>query len=202
MASGESKWITGAAAREDVQRLRAASSAILTGIGTVLADDPSLSVRSADCDTAGRTPLRVVVDSGLRTPAAARMLRLPGETLVICAREVDRAPLESAGATVLRCTGSDGRVDLPMLMDILGGKGCNDVLVEAGPSLCGSLLAAGMVDELVVYLAPHLMGDLGRGMFSLAGLDHMADRVQLEFLDTRRVGDDLRIRARVRQQGR
>jgi len=200
MASGESRWVTGEAAREDVQRLRAASSAVLTGIGTVLADDPSLTVRSAACDTAGRAPLRVVVDSDLRMPVTARMLGLPGETLVACADDTGRASLETAGAEVLRCQGSDRRVDLEGLLGALGKRGCNDVLVEAGPALSGSLVSAGLVDELVVYIAPHLMGDAGRGMFGLPGLDRMADRVQLEVLDTRRVGEDLRIRARIRQE--
>lgn len=200
MADGESRWISGAAAREDVQRLRAASSAIMTGIGTVLADDPSLTVRSAVCDTAGRAPLRVVVDSSLRMPAMARMLGLEGETLVAYAGGAPGTALEAAGAILVRCQGDDGRVDLDQLLRDLGERGCNDVLVEAGPALCGSLVASGLVDELVIYLAPHLMGDGARGMFSLPGLDRMDDRVQLQILDLRRVGDDFRIHARVRRE--
>jgi diaminohydroxyphosphoribosylaminopyrimidine deaminase/5-amino-6-(5-phosphoribosylamino)uracil reductase len=200
MASGESRWITGPPAREEVQRMRAASSAILTGIGTVLADDPSLTVRSEHCDTAGRSPLRVVVDSTLRMPVAAGMLHLPGDTLVVCGRGADGSALESAGATILHCPGTDGRVDLESLLDALGERECNDLLVEAGPTLCGALVAGNLVDEMVVFLAAHLMGDQGKGMFCLPGLERMADRVQLQVLDTRQVGEDLRIRARVHKE--
>jgi diaminohydroxyphosphoribosylaminopyrimidine deaminase/5-amino-6-(5-phosphoribosylamino)uracil reductase len=200
MASGESRWITGAAAREDVQRLRASCSAILTGIGTLLADDPSLTVRSGSIDTAGRQPLRVVADSRLRTPATARMLTLPGHTLLVCAPGADGSRLSAAGAELLECGAPNGRVDLSKLMGALGQRECNDLLVEAGPVLCGALLSRRLVDELVVYLAPHLMGDSARGMFSLFGLEKMADRVQLQILDTRQVGDDLRIRAGVRYE--
>ena len=199
MASGESRWVTGEAAREDVQRWRAASSAILTGIGTVLADDPSLNVRSPACDMRGRIPLRVVLDPGLRMPVSSRMLRLPGETLVVCCEGPDASPLETAGASIMRCSGNGKRADLEKMLRALGERGCNDVLVEAGPTLCGALVAAGLADDLLVYLAPHLMGDAARGMFGLPGLERMADRVQLQVLDTRKVGEDLRIHARFRQ---
>jgi diaminohydroxyphosphoribosylaminopyrimidine deaminase/5-amino-6-(5-phosphoribosylamino)uracil reductase len=197
MASGESKWISGERSRDDVQRLRASSSAILTGVGTVLGDDPSLNVRSPDCDTAGRQPLRVVVDSRLRTPAGARLLSLPGETLIAHADAADGGDLIAAGARVVSVPGDDGRVDLHALMRHLAERECNDVLVEAGPVLCGALVAAGLADELVIYLAPHLMGDSARGMFTLPGLDSMADRVQLAVLDAAPLGDDLRLRARI-----
>lgn len=200
MASGESRWITGPDARADVQRLRASCSAVLTGVGTVLADDPSLNVRSSDIDTAGRQPLRVVVDSNLRTPVTARLLSLPGETLVACGSGAAGSALQAAGVELLQCPGRDGRVDLRDLLRALADRECNDVLVEAGPTLTGGLISAGLVDELVVYLAPHLMGDGGRGMFSLIGTETLADRVQLEVLDARQVGEDLRVRARVRHR--
>ncbi len=201
MASGESKWISGPQSREDVQRLRASSSAILTGIGTVLADDPSLNVRSPDCDVAGRQPLRVIVDSHLRMPPDARMFGLPGKNLVACAGAGPAAesPLASSGAEFVSLPGPGGRVDLEALMHDLGERECNDLLVEAGPVLSGALVTAGLVDELVIYFAPHLMGDASRGMFSLPGLDSMADRVQLEVLDTMVLGEDLRLRARIRE---
>jgi diaminohydroxyphosphoribosylaminopyrimidine deaminase/5-amino-6-(5-phosphoribosylamino)uracil reductase len=196
MASGESRWITGPAARADVQRLRAASSAVLTGIGTVLADDPSLTVRAEGLDTLGRQPLRVVLDSGLRMSPAARMLALPGSTLVFAAgRRAAASGLEAAGATVEYLPAADDGLDLAAVLHRLGALECNDVLVEAGPTLAGSLMAAGLVDEIVLYLAPHLMGDTARGLFSLPGLEKMADRVQLRITDLRRVGDDLRLRA-------
>jgi diaminohydroxyphosphoribosylaminopyrimidine deaminase/5-amino-6-(5-phosphoribosylamino)uracil reductase len=196
MASGESRWITGPLARADVQRLRAASSAILTGVGTVLADDPSLTVRAPGLDTAGRQPLRVVLDSRLRTPPDARMLEQPGGTLLLAAgpNGAEEA-LAAAGADVEYLQTADGRLDLGAVLSRLAERECNDVLVEAGPTLAGSLVADGLVDELVLYLAPHLMGDGARGLFSLPGLESMAERVQLSITDLRRLGHDLRLRA-------
>ena len=199
MASGESKWISGPESREDVQRLRASSSAILTGIGTVLADDPSLNVRSPGCDTAGRQPVRVVVDSTLKTPPTARMLSLPGDTVIACADAAADPDLSQAGVTIIQLPGAGGRVDLEALLDHLGRQECNDLLVESGPALCGALVAAQLADELVLYVAPHLMGDTARGMFTLPGLDSMADRVQLRVLETKVLGEDLRIRATLRR---
>lgn len=204
MASGESKWISSEAARRDVAHLRARSSAILTGIGTLLADDPALNVRLAADELPGmgprepvRQPLRVVVDSRLRTPADARMLGLPGTTLIACVDEPPRdiARLEEAGAQVHPCAGAD-RVDLEDLLRYLARREVNEVLVEAGPTLSGALLQADLIDELVLYLAPHLMGDAGRGMFRLPGLERMPDRVALEIQDLRMVGPDLRILAK------
>lgn len=195
LATGESKWITGAAARADVQRLRARSSAILTGVGTVLADDPSLTVRDLDI---GRQPLRVVVDGNLSLRADARLLRLPGRTLVVTAADDgDYAEaLIAAGAEVMVLAGGVGRVDLPLLMQDLAAREVNELLVEAGATVCGALLAAGLIDELVVYLAPHLLGSSARGMFDLPALESMADRVALDIVDVRAVGKDWRITAR------
>ena len=197
MASGESRWITGAAARADVQRLRASSSAVLTGVGTVLADDPSLNVRAAELETAGRQPLRVVLDSRLRTPPTARLLGLAGRTLVLTtpAARSAAAELQAAGAVVEAVPPGPGGLDLLPVLRRLGELECNDVLVECGPILAGAFMAAGLVDELVLYLAPHLMGDAARGLFTLPGLEKMAERVQLRITEVRRVGDDLRLRA-------
>lgn len=194
VANGESKWITGEAARADVQRLRARSSAILTGIGTVLADDPSLNVRAFDV---GRQPLRVVLDSQLRTPPTAKMLTLPGSTLIVtAANDAARAEaLITAGAEVLRLA-RDGHVDLNALLGALAQREVNEVLVEAGSTLSGALLEAGLVDELVLYYAPVLLGDRGRGMFHLDGIVNMADRKPLEIKDVRAVGKDWRVIAR------
>lgn len=204
MASGESKWITSEAARRDVQFLRARSSAIVTGVGSLLADDPSLNVRLTPQELPGveqgesvRQPLRVVVDSWLRTPAEARMIALPGDTLIAC---VDQEPahavrLESAGARVYVCPVSGRRVDLESLFRRLAGQEINEVLIEAGATLSGAVLQAGLVDELIVYLAPHLMGEGARGLFNLPGLDRMRDRVDLKVTDVRMFGPDLRIRA-------
>lgn len=194
MASGESRWITGEAARRDVQHLRARSSAILTGVGTVLADDPRLNVRLAE---AGPQPLRVILDSGLRTPPQAQLLREPGRTLILgCAPEpTRRAALEAAGAEVLDLPALDGRLDLGAVLDLLGQRAVNELLVEAGPTLNGALMQAGQVDELVLYLAPVLMGDAARALFSLPGLERMADRLALTVRDVRPVGADLRVTA-------
>jgi diaminohydroxyphosphoribosylaminopyrimidine deaminase/5-amino-6-(5-phosphoribosylamino)uracil reductase len=204
MASGESRWITSEDARRDVQLLRARSSAIVTGIGTVLADDPSLSVRLLASELPGlvgdeavRQPVRVVVDSRLRLPPEARLLGLPGTTLIACvSHHPERgARIEAAGGRVRVFAGSAGRVELESLFRYLGREDINEVLVEAGPTLAGAVLRAGLIDELILYLAPHLMGDEGRGLFQLPGLAHMADRIPLEIRDLRRVGPDIRITA-------
>lgn len=196
LASGESKWITGEAARRDVQRLRARSAAILTGSGTVLADDPSLNVREFDI---GRQPLRVIVDSALRTPVGARLLGLPGETLIATASaDMARAEaLHRAGAEVIVLPASSGAVNLVSLMQTLAAREVNELLVEGGATLCGALLEAGLVDEVILYYAPHLMGAAERGMFATAPLGAMSDRVQLRVVDTRAVGEDWRVTARV-----
>ncbi len=195
MASGESKWITGAAARADVQRLRARSSAILTGSGTVLADDPALTVRMPG---ASRQPLRVVVDGRLRMPPDAQLLAGDGPVLVAAAADTPAAAqLRTRGADVVVLPSDAGRVDLPALLVELARREANEVLVEAGAGLNGALLAAGLVDELVLYMAPILMGDRARGLFHLPGLEKLADRVALEVQDVRAVGKDWRIVARI-----
>ncbi|HEB92530.1 MAG TPA: bifunctional diaminohydroxyphosphoribosylaminopyrimidine deaminase/5-amino-6-(5-phosphoribosylamino)uracil reductase RibD [Gammaproteobacteria bacterium] len=198
MASGESQWITGSAARADVHRLRARSSALLTGVGTVLADDPSLNVR-LDTDEPVQQPLRVVLDSQLRMPTDARMLSLPGRTLVCCVEGADVekvAMLTGVGAEV-HClpVEKNGHVSLPALLDFLVGESVNEVMVEAGAILNGALLQAGLVDEVIVYLAPLLVGDAARGLFHLPGLEKMAQRIELKIVDMRAVGDDWRITA-------
>ncbi|WP_363929307.1 bifunctional diaminohydroxyphosphoribosylaminopyrimidine deaminase/5-amino-6-(5-phosphoribosylamino)uracil reductase RibD [Thiocapsa sp.] len=205
MASGESYWITSEAARRDVQRLRAGSSAILTGIGTLLADDPSLNVRLGAEDLPGmcpgetiRQPLRVVLDSRWRTPRSARILTLPGTTLIVGAVDDPgrMAELKGAGAEVYRCPGDSAHVDLGALLNELGQREINEVLLETGPTLAGAAISEGLVDEILIYLAPHLMGDAGRGLFTLPGLDRMRDRIPLAITDVRAVGRDLRITAR------
>ncbi len=197
MASGESQWITGEEARNDVQRLRAASGAIMTGVGTVLADDPSLNVRLPNADAPSRQPLRVVLDSRLRMPPAARMLTLPGETLVCCVPGQDGAALVAAGAEVLECATDGDRVDASPVLAALAERGVNDVLVEAGPGIAGYLLEKDCVDELVIYQSPHIMGSNTRGMFRTPSWTALADRRTLDIVDVRRVGSDTKITARV-----
>ena len=193
LADGRSQWITAEPARLDGQRLRAQSCAVLTGVGTVLADDPLLNVRGL-ADEAGRQPLRVVLDSGLRTPPDARLLSVSGEVLVIGAGSTEgKAALEARGARVELLAGADGRVDLAGVMQRLAALQINEVLVEAGPVLNGALLAAGLVDELIVYQAAHVLGSTARGMFELAPLRDMGSRPSFELLEVRHVGADLRL---------
>jgi diaminohydroxyphosphoribosylaminopyrimidine deaminase/5-amino-6-(5-phosphoribosylamino)uracil reductase len=204
MASGESRWITGPEARQDVQRLRARSSAILTGINTVLADDPSLTVRDADLGEAvERQPLRIVADSGLRTPPAARTLGLPGKVLIVgtAAGAARRDPLIAAGAEVQLMEGADGRVDLAALMGTLAARGLNEVLVESGPELAGQMVQKHLVDEIILYVAPMFLGDRARGLLTLPDLLRLSDRVEVDILDIRRLGGDLRITAVPRPGG-
>jgi diaminohydroxyphosphoribosylaminopyrimidine deaminase/5-amino-6-(5-phosphoribosylamino)uracil reductase len=192
MASGESFWITGEPARADVQRWRARSCAIVTGIASVLKDDPALTVRGAEFGDEPRQPLRVVVDSRLRTPLEARLLRMPGHTAIAtCA--FNRPQI---GAEIWGMPSIAGAVDLHALARKLAERGCNEVLVEAGPTLAGSFLRAGLVDELIIYAAPKLLGSSARPLFDLP-LSFMAEAVQLEIDDVTRIGEDWRFLARV-----
>ncbi len=197
LRSGASRWITSEAARADVQRLRARSSAILTGIGTVLADDPLLTVRDPVLTGFGPGPLRVVLDSRLRMQASARMLREAGETLVIGngAAPDRRAALARAGARVIEVPGP-GRPDLTEVLRVLAGREVNEVLVESGPILTGALLSAGLVDELVLYMAPRLLGSAAIAMAELGDYARLDDAPSLEITDLRAVGRDWRITAR------
>ena len=202
MASGESKWITGPDARRDVQRLRARSSAIMTGIGTVLSDDPALNVRGEDIGEpeppgGWRQPLRVVVDPRLSTPVDARILDAPGETIIATtAADEDIAELLTrAGAQVIQFPGTADHVDLPAVLRHLAKLEVNEVLLETGAILSGAMVCAGLVDELVIYMAPVLMGDKARGLFSTPLLDRMEDSIRLEIRDLRAVGQDWRITA-------
>lgn len=196
MANGESQWITGQAARDDVQRLRAVSGAVMVGAGTVLADDPSLTVRGDEIDHDGMQPLRVVLDSQLKMPVTARMLSLPGRTAVFCSDDSAKSGLESAGASVHVVAGENGGLDLAAVMSKLADLEINDVLVEAGSTLAGSMLQSDLIDELVIYQAPHIMGSETRGMFTTPDLQSIDQRLQLNIVDIRKIGVDLKITAR------
>jgi len=195
LANGASRWITGERARADVQLFRARSSVVLTGAGTVLADDPELNVR---LDGASRQPLRVVLDSGLRVPATARMLAGAGTAAVFTASTdaLRRAALERLGVRVEILPAVNGRIDLPATLARLAALAANEVWVEAGPTLSGALLAAGLVDELLVYMAPCLLGPQARPLAHLPGLERLEDRLSLSFHSVERIGEDLRIIAR------
>lgn len=196
LANGASQWITGAAARADVQRWRARSCAILTGIGTVLADNPQLTVRELET---GRQPLRVVVDSHLRIPHSARLLQ-GGNTLIACLPgQTERVvQLRAMGVTVVEVPEALGRVCLASLLRELAAREINEVLVEAGAALNGALLNQGLADELLLYYAPTLLGADARGMFALPPLTEMQQRVDLDILSLDRVGAEVRVRARPR----
>ena len=199
MKSGESQWITGPEARDDVQRLRARAGAVMTGIGTVLADDPSLNVRSTNIDTRGLQPLRVVLDSRLRMSPDAGMLTVPGDTLVCCIGDHDSSRLEEAGAEVVAYRADGEVVDVAAVLEDLANRQVNDVLVEAGPGLSGHLLEKDLVDELVIYQAPHIMGGETRGMFDTPSWTALADRRGIDIRDVCPIGDDTRITARIRK---
>ena len=191
LAGGESQWITGPEARADGHRWRARSCAILTGIGTVLQDDPQLNVRAVETT---RQPIKVVVDRHGELPAKARMLA--GAPVVVFSAEPPRTSWPGDVESIV-LPGPDGRVDLHAMLAQLGQRGINELHVEAGAKLNGALLAAGLVDELLLYLAPSLIGDPARGMFELpAPLARLSERVALRIESVERVGDDWRILAR------
>lgn len=197
LANGDSRWITGAEAREDVQRWRAQACAILTGVGTVLADDPSLNVRMPDV---ARQPLRVIVDSRWRTPPAAKTLSLPGPVLIAGLESEPIPPALAARADCLSLPGVEdaiagvSRVNLEVLMEALAQREINELHVEAGGTLSGALLHATLLDELLLYQASCLLGDAGRPSFLLGVLQAMDERPEFQLLERIAVGDDLRMR--------
>jgi diaminohydroxyphosphoribosylaminopyrimidine deaminase / 5-amino-6-(5-phosphoribosylamino)uracil reductase len=195
MASGESKWITGAEARQDVQKLRARSSVILTGSGTVLADDPSMNLRisaedlGAGCEV--QQPLRVVVDNNLSCPQNAKIFGLPGQTLVLTASATHH--WQKDRVEIVQLAPHNQRINLKEAMEYLASRDINEVHVEAGSKLCGALLSAGVVDEMIIYMAPHIMGDGAKGLLHLPELNEMKQRIDLEIRDIRPIGKDWRI---------
>ena len=198
LANGASRWITGEAARRDVHALRARSCAMLTGIGTVIADDPELTVRHVPC---ARQPRRIVIDSRLDIAPTARILQ--GEPPIIFTVADDgekRRRLEALGAEVVQAPtdpGKPGKTDLAAIAQELGARGFNEVTVETGSKLGGSLLRAGVVDEIVLYLAPRLLGDSAQGLFALPEYTQLAEAIHPRIVDVRSVGEDLRITARL-----
>jgi len=206
MANGESQWITGPAAREDVQRLRARSSAVITGVGTVLADRPSYTVRprqwrlaeyrqhAADDDWV-RQPLRVILDRTLRTPPDVPVVSALGHCLLVAGEQHPgrQNALESAGAEVMLLPASGSGIDLQQLLIELNRRECNEVLVECGATLAGAFVREGLFDEILVYMAPTLLGSSARPLLGLPQLASMSEKVALKWQDVRQVGDDLRL---------
>jgi len=191
LENGSSQWISGSESRADVQNWRARSDAILTGVGTVLADDPSLNVRN---NKEARQPARIIVDSHWRTPVESLLLTLPGPVLIA---GLDKKPvpvvLRESAADCVGFPALEGRVDLKALLHALAKRGINEIQVEAGATLCGSLIQQGLVDELLIYQAPIILGGRAVSPFALPLLDNMDDRVHLEWVDSRRIGKDLRL---------
>lgn len=198
LENGASQWITGAAARQDGHRWRARACAILSGIGTVLADNPQLNVR--DVETS-RQPLKVVIDSRLELPLDARLLATGEVLLVTVSADLEKAnALRERGVEILNLPNASGNVDLPELMQELGRRGINELHVEGGYRLSGALVAAGLVDELLLYQAPCLIGDAARGMLDMPSLLSLENKQQLTIRDVRMVGSDLRVLARLRAE--
>ncbi len=194
LKNGVSQWVTGPDARRDGHHWRARSCAVMTGIGTLRDDDPQLTVRDI---ATSRQPLRIVVDSRLRITPEAKLL--DGGAVLVATAVQDAAKaraLEAKGAAVVVLPNPEGKVDLLRLTQHLAGQGINEVLIEAGMNLNSALLRAGVVDELLIYLAPHLLGDAARGMLDLGELTEMNKRLQLTIQETRMIGLDLRILAR------
>ena len=198
LANGQSQWITSEAARADVQRLRARSCAVLTGIGTALADDPALTVRDPRFDIGGTSPWRVVLDAALRLMPGARLFADSAPVLVLTASvdEDRRSALVAAGARVDKVPAAAGGLDLHAVLQRLGTLAFNELLVECGPQLAGALLTAGLVDELVCHVAPKLLGAGARSAYALAEPGSLGDCPALEIVEVGRIGPDLRVVAR------
>jgi diaminohydroxyphosphoribosylaminopyrimidine deaminase / 5-amino-6-(5-phosphoribosylamino)uracil reductase len=201
LANGASQWITGEAARTDVQHWRARSSAVMTGVGTILADDPRLDVRlSGDTpeQKSAWQPLRVVLDTRLRTPADSRMFATGGEVLILTADASRGAAFAELGVNIEGIPTSAGRLDLTAVIDRLGEWDVNELLVEAGPTLSGELLRQGLVDELLLYVAPKLLGPQGFPLVDLPELSDLQDALGFTVAGVQRLEDDIRLRLRPR----
>ena len=199
MASGESQWISGAAARADVQHWRAMSDAVITGIGTLLGDNPSLNVRLENFPGHRtypfahiRQPLRVILDSRARTPATAKIFSNPGETLLLHAP--DTPPVAALPCSLAQVDHNAGGLDLDQVLTCLNDRHINEALIEAGPRLAGGFLSAELVDEVILYQAPVCLGHEARPLLQLPGLQRLADKLEFRYTQVRRIGDDLRLR--------
>ena len=205
LANGESKWISGQQSRSDVQRLRAESSAVITGIETVLADDPSLTVRIGDLNLTqedlarnekalSKQPLRVILDSHLRTPTEAKILSLPGEVKVFSIDTPGTAKNLASNVEYVQAAASGKRVSLHSVLESLASDfACTEVLVEAGATLSTAFIKAGLVDELIVYIAPKLLGSDARSLLNIAGIESMSDSLKFEITDLQQIDCDIRV---------
>jgi len=194
LASGEARWITADSARKDAQTFRARSSAILTGVGTILTDDPALNVRLPESD---RQPLRVILDSRLRTPSDSRVINREGGVLILGTHEDSqrRRSLEAQDVEVLLVPEQERRPSLRAVLELLAARGMNELWVEAGPTLAGAFVAQDLFDELIVYVAPSLLGAGAKPLLELPGIASLDARRRLRFADWRAIGEDLRLTA-------
>lgn len=203
LQNGESKWISSSESRLDAQKLRARSSAIMTGIGTVIADDPSMNVRLSETSEwakDGQQPLRIILDSRLETPIDAKILSLPGGVIIFHASndKENKQNLENTGAELVFVNAKRGPDFLEYVLAYLATeKEINEILLETGSTLAGEMMQAGLIDELIIYLAPTLLGQDAKSLFQLPLLDNMSDRISLHFSDIRAIGKDIRIKATV-----
>jgi diaminohydroxyphosphoribosylaminopyrimidine deaminase/5-amino-6-(5-phosphoribosylamino)uracil reductase len=207
LSNGQSKWITGAAARADVQKLRARSCAIVTGINTVIADDPAMTIRKEQLDVPDmelalrKQPLRVVLDTDLRISLDAKILDPVEEVMVICSEDGGAdsqklAGLVAKGVQVVRLPGAQGKgLDLKEVFHFLADKDCNEVLIESGAGLAGAMIDSGLLDELVIYVSPKFMGHTALPLLELPEYSAMDKITELKFREIRQLGKDLRITA-------
>ncbi|PCJ26837.1 MAG: riboflavin biosynthesis protein RibD [SAR86 cluster bacterium] len=208
LANGESQWITGPSARSDVQKLRAMSSAVVTGIETVLADDPSLNVRLDELGfselemarnelTLTEQPLRVILDSKLRTPTDAKILASPGLVKIFTTAETTEDKNLATNVEIIVADKSGQRVNLRSMLESLGSDfACTDILVEAGATLGGAFIQSGLVDELILYIAPKLLGSDAKALLDISGLQSMSESINFDIVDIRKVGNDIRVTAK------
>ena len=192
MADGESQWITDQPARTDGQKLRAESAAILTGVGTVLRDDPGMNARMEGVQ---RQPARIILDTNLSTPRDARILSNPGDVLIITSNNEENLQeyFSQKNVEVHQAATTAGRIDLQQMMLELGRRQLNSILLEAGPQLSGSMLAQGLVDEIVVYMSPDLLGADAKDMFNLPAINELSDKLKFKYRDVTMIGRDIRL---------
>lgn len=206
LANGQSQWISSDESRMDVQRLRARSSAVMTGIGTVIADDPSMNVRlsgSSEWTKHGRQPLRVILDSDLEISPDAKILGLPGDVIIFNASECGdkKKQLANLGVEMVSVEAKRGSAFLEYVLRYLAReKEINEVLLETGSTLSGEMLQAGFIDELIIYLAPTLLGQDAKALFQLPLIDNMSDRISLNISDIRTIGKDIKIKATINRK--
>lgn len=195
LRNGESKWITGSLARLDVQKLRALSSAIITGSGTVAADNPNLTVRDESLETRGRQPLRVILDTNLGLNSDFNIFAKPSEALVFsCSKDAEKSQkFVSRGIEVITVSEQNQRVDIGKTLQVLAERDCNEVLVEAGPRLQRSFIENGLWDELVVYIAPKIIGRSGKDGFDMREINQLQEANEVTLVDTTQIGQDLRL---------